>query len=283
MLKYPEIDPVAISLGTHTLFGKTFTLPDIHWYGLMYLFGFMAAWGLGLYRAGKKHTPLERSQVEDMIFYGAMGLVVGARVGYVVFYNFGQFLEDPIWLFRVWEGGMSFHGGMLGVLLAMALYARKIRVNFLDLMDFLVPLAPIGLCLGRLGNFIGQELWGRETTAALGMIFPKDPDALVRHPSQLYQASLEGVALFIILFIYSSKPKPRASTGALFLFCYGCFRFFVEFYRQPDAHIGFDLFGWMTRGQILSLPMIAAGAIIFAWSYYYAAKQAGNTPGATQK
>jgi len=267
MLTYPDIDPVAISLGTHTVLGKTFSLPDIHWYGLMYLFGFASAWLLGLYRAGKPHTPLQRAQVEDMIFYGALGLVIGARVGYVFFYNFGTFLEDPVWLLRVWEGGMSFHGGMLGVLFAMVLYARKVQVNFLDLMDFLVPLAPIGLCFGRLGNFIGQELWGRETTAAIGMIFPNDPEALVRHPSQLYQASLEGVAMFVILFVFSSKSRPRAAVGALFLVLYGCFRFFVEFYRQPDAHIGFDLFGWLTRGQILSLPMIVVGLLILVWSY----------------
>lgn len=273
MLKYPEIDPVAISLGTHTLFGKTVTLPDIHWYGLMYLFGFAAAWLLGVYRAGKPHSPVKRDQVEDMIFYGALGLVIGARVGYVLFYNFGAFLKDPVWLLRVWEGGMSFHGGMLGVLIAMIMYSRKIQVNFLDLMDFLVPLAPIGLCLGRLGNFIGQELWGRETTAAIGMIFPADPEALVRHPSQLYQASLEGVLLFILIFWYSSKPRPRASVGALFLILYGCFRFFVEFYREPDAHIGFDLFNVFTRGQLLSLPMIIIGAMIMFWSVRRAIRQ----------
>ncbi|SMF55044.1 Prolipoprotein diacylglyceryl transferase [Alteromonadaceae bacterium Bs31] len=273
MLKYPEIDPVAISLGTHQIFGKTFSLPDIHWYGLMYLFGFASAWLLGLYRASKPHTALQKNQVEDMIFYGALGLVIGARMGYVFFYNFGAFLEDPIWLLRVWEGGMSFHGGMLGVLVAMGLYARKIQVNFLDLMDFLVPLAPIGLCFGRLGNFIGQELWGRETTAAIGMIFPNDPEALVRHPSQLYQASLEGVLLFVLLFWYSSKPRPRASVGALFLILYGCFRFIIEFYREPDAHIGFDLFEFFTRGQLLTVPMAIAGAAIMVWSYKSAAKK----------
>ncbi len=267
MLTYPEIDPVAISLGTHQIFGKTLNLPDIHWYGLMYLFGFAAAWLLGIYRASKPHTPLQKSQVEDMIFYGAVGLVLGARVGYVFFYNFGAFLEDPLWLFQIWEGGMSFHGGMLGVLVAMALYARKVNVNLLDLMDFLVPLAPIGLCFGRIGNFIGQELWGRETTAAIGMIFPNDPEGLVRHPSQLYQASLEGVLLFILLFWFSSKPRPRASVGALFLILYGCFRFIVEFYREPDAHIGFDLFDFLTRGQLLSLPMVLVGAVIMFWSY----------------
>jgi len=267
MLTYPEIDPVAISLGTHTVFGKTFSLPDVHWYGLMYLFGFAAAWGLGMYRAGKPHTPLQRGQVEDMIFYGAVGLVVGARIGYVFFYNFGAFLEDPIWLFRVWEGGMSFHGGALGVLAAMLLYARKIQVNFLDLMDFLVPLAPLGLCFGRLGNFIGQELWGRETTADIGMVFPKDPEQLVRHASQLYQAALEGAVLFVIVFWFSRKPRPRAAVGALFLIMYGVFRFFIEFYREPDAHIGFDLFGFFSRGQLLTFPMIVMGALIMFWAY----------------
>lgn len=270
MLTYPEIDPVAISLGTHTIFGHIIKLPNIHWYGLMYLLGFAAAWLLGLYRAGKPYSPIKRAQVEDMIFYGALGLVVGARFGYVLFYNFGSFLEDPLWLFRVWEGGMSFHGGMLGVLVAMALFAKKTHANLLDIMDFLVPLAPIGLCLGRIGNFIGQELWGRETTAAIGMVFPGDPEALVRHPSQLYQASLEGFLLFVILFWFSRKPRPRAAVGALFLTMYGCFRFVVEFFREPDAHIGFDLFDALTRGQLLSVPMIVVGAVILFWSYRYA-------------
>ncbi|WP_045855977.1 prolipoprotein diacylglyceryl transferase [Teredinibacter purpureus] len=267
MLTYPEIDPVAISLGTYTVFGKTVSLPDVHWYGLMYLFGFAAAWGLGLYRASKPHTALKRSHVEDLIFYGAMGVVMGGRAGYVFFYNFGAFLDDPLWLFRVWEGGMSFHGGMLGVACAMMLYAKKIKVNVLDLMDFMVPLAPLGLFFGRIGNFIGQELWGRETTANIGMIFPNDPEALVRHPSQLYQASLEGMALFLLLFWYSSKPRPRAAVGAMFLVLYGCFRFFIEFYRQPDAHIGFDVFDVFTRGQLLTLPMIVVGGLIIFLAY----------------
>jgi len=277
MLKHPNFDPVAISLGTHEIFGKTLSLPDIHWYGLMYLFGFASAWLLGLYRASKPYTPLNRSQVEDVIFYGALGVVIGGRFGYVFFYNFGAFLEDPMWLFRVWEGGMSFHGGFIGVFVALAWYARKIHVNLLDLSDFVVPLTPLGLFFGRIGNFIGQELWGRETTAAIGMVFPKDPEGLVRHPSQLYQATLEGLVMFVIIFWYSRKPRPRAAVGSLFLILYGCFRFIVEFYREPDAHIGFDLFNFFTRGQLLSMPMVVIGVVVFVWSHRHAARQFEKT------
>ncbi|TVZ40886.1 phosphatidylglycerol:prolipoprotein diacylglycerol transferase [Alteromonadaceae bacterium 2753L.S.0a.02] len=266
MLKYPEIDPVAISFGTIHLFGKTINLPDVHWYGLMYLFGFMGCWALGLYRSGKPHNVVHKAWLEDMVFYVAMGVVLGGRCGYVFFYNFSAFLEDPLWLFRLWEGGMSFHGGLLGVIIAMLLYARKMHVSFLDLMDFVAPLVPIGLGLGRIGNFIGQELWGRVTTLPIGMVFPKDPE-VARHPSQLYQATLEGLVLFCVLFWYSSKPRPRSSVGALFLIVYGFFRFVVEFVREPDAHIGFDMFGWLTRGQLLSLPMILIGATIFFYAY----------------
>lgn len=255
MIPYPEIDPVAVSLGPL----------KVHWYGLMYLAGFATAWGLAMYRAGKDWTPVKRNQVEDMIVWAAVGLIVGARFGYVFLYHLDKFMADPVWLFRVWEGGMSFHGGAVGVLVAMALYARKIKVPFPALMDFLVPLAPLGLAYGRIGNFIGQELWGRETTFSWGMVFPNDPEQLVRHPSQLYEAGLEGLLLFLILFAYSSKPRARGTVGALFLIGYGCFRFFVEFYREPDSHIGFDLFGWMTRGQWLCSIMVVAGLILFAF------------------
>ncbi|ACR12474.1 prolipoprotein diacylglyceryl transferase [Teredinibacter turnerae] len=270
MLKYPEIDPVALSLGSVTVFGKTINLPDIHWYGLMYLFGFILCWAVGTYRAGKPHNVVHKSWLEDLVFYVAMGVVLGGRCGYVFFYNFGAFLDDPLWLFRVWEGGMSFHGGLLGVILAMMLYARKMQVRFLDLMDFVAPLVPIGLGLGRIGNFIGQELWGRVTTLPIGMVFPKDP-GVARHPSQLYQAALEGLVLFAVLFWFSSKPRPRAAVASLFLILYGCFRFAVEFVREPDAHIGFDMFGWLTRGQELSLPMIIIGALIFFYAYRHPA------------
>jgi len=272
MLKYPEIDPVAVSIPEFDLFGLGIGPLNVHWYGIMYLFGFMAAWLLGVQRAKKSFSPVKPENIEDMVFYGALGVVIGGRLGYVFFYNFSAFLEDPMWLFRVYEGGMSFHGGMLGVCIAMAIYCKKVHCNFIDIMDFAAPLIPIGLGLGRIGNFIGQELWGRATTVPWGVIFPKDP-GVVRHPSQLYQAFLEGLVLFVVLYWFARKPRPRAAVGALFLLLYGCFRFVVEFVREPDAHIGTEAFGWMTRGQELSLPMIFVGAGILVWVYFLAAKK----------
>ncbi|WP_413665894.1 prolipoprotein diacylglyceryl transferase [Microbulbifer sp. EKSA008] len=257
MLTYPEIDPVAFAIGPL----------KVHWYGLMYLAGFVAAWWLALRRSAKPWSPVIKSEVEDLILYCAIGVVIGGRLGYMFFYNFPQLLEDPISLIRLWEGGMSFHGGLIGVMLATALYARKIGTTFPALIDFVAPLVPIGLGLGRIGNFIGQELWGRETEGPWGMVFPKDPDLLVRHPSQLYQAFLEGLVLFALLWWFSSKPRPRLAVGGMFVTLYGVFRFLVEFVREPDGHIGFDLFGWMTRGQLLSLPMIIAGIALLVWSY----------------
>lgn len=268
MLVHPEIDPVALSLGSFTLFGRTIGPLQVHWYGLMYLFGFLAAWLIGRHRSKANHSPLNAQQVEDLVFYGAMGAVLGGRIGYVFFYNFAAWLEDPILLFRVWQGGMSFHGGLLGVIVTMFFYARRVNRDFIEVCDFLAPLVPIGLGLGRLGNFIGQELWGRASDLPWAMVFPKEgANAIARHPSQLYQAFLEGIVLFAIVFWFSAKPRPRGSVCALFLLVYGCFRFLVEFVREPDAHIGFDLFGLMTRGQVLSLPMILGGAALLFWSY----------------
>lgn len=199
-----------------------------------------------------------------MIFYGALGVVVGGRAGYVLFYNFEQFMTDPLWLFAVWEGGMSFHGGLLGVILVMLLYARKLGVSFFALTDFVAPLVPIGLGAGRLGNFIGGELWGRVTDVPWGIVFSHPlAGELPRHPSQLYQLALEGVALFIILWCYSAKPRPTLSISGLFLICYGLFRFAVEFFRQPDAHLNFVALDWVTMGQLLSLPMVVAGLVLF--------------------
>lgn len=267
MLNHPNFDPVALAVPEFSLFGFDIGPINIHWYGIMYLCGFSAAWILGMYRAKKPWTPLSRKHVEDMIFYGALGLVIGARFGYVFFYKFGEFMENPLWLFQVWDGGMSFHGGAIGVMIAMALYCRKINKNFVDVMDFAVPLAPLGLGFGRFGNFIGQELWGRETDVAWGMLFPKDPEQLVRHPSQLYQMFLEGLVLFAILFWFSRKPRQRGMVSALFLICYGLFRFIVEFVREPDEHLGFVAFEWMTRGQQLTIPMILFGLALMYWSY----------------
>lgn len=255
MLSYPAIDPVAIALGPI----------KVHWYGLMYLFGFLGAWRLALYRSKCSWSPVRTKEVEDLVLTCAFGVVLGGRFGYVIFYNFDKWLSDPVWLFRIWEGGMSFHGGLLGVLVALWWYSRKINQPFLAVGDFIAPMVPIGLGLGRIGNFIGQELWGRPTDGWMGMIFPADPQQLSRHPSQLYEAVLEGLVLFTVLLLFSRKPRPTGMVGGLFLMLYACFRFTVEFAREPDSHIGFDLFEWMTRGQLLCVPMFVAGAGLVLW------------------
>ncbi len=267
MLTYPQLDPVAFTVfESLEVFGKTFGPLEVHWYGLMYLLGFAACWGLGMYRAGRSYNVVYRKQMDDLLFYVAMGVVLGGRMGYVIFYQFQEFLADPAMIIRVWEGGMSFHGGLLGVVTAVLLYCRKVDQNIFDVIDFFAPFVPIALGLGRLGNFIGGELYGRATDVSWAMVFPKDPEQLARHPSQLYQMFFEGLVLFTVLFWFSRKPRPRAAVGALFLLLYGCVRFGVEFVRQPDAHITFLLFGWMTRGQMLSVPMILIGGGVFIWA-----------------
>ena len=255
MLNYPDINPVAFELGPLA----------VHWYGLMYLFGFVAAWQLALRRSKRAWSPIHKNQVEDLIVYSAFGVIFGGRFGYVVFYNMEKWLSDPLWLFRIWEGGMSFHGGLLGVLVALWLFGRKVNQPFLALGDFVAPLVPIGLGLGRLGNFIGQELWGRPTDAWVGMVFPKDTQQLARHPSQIYEFLLEGVLLFAILYFCSIKQRARGIISGLFLLLYGSFRFFVEWFREPD--IGVEGLGWMTRGQVLCIPMIGIGVLLILWGY----------------
>lgn len=267
MLTYPAIDPVLISIGPFELLDKSLGPLQVHWYGVMYLCAFVAAWGLAAWRSRRAYSPCKPEQIEDLIVYGALGVVLGGRCGYVLFYHFERFVSDPVWLFRVWEGGMSFHGGLLGVILAMAIYARKIQQPFFSVADFVVPLVPLGLGFGRMGNFIGQELWGRAADVSWAMVFPRDPLQIARHPSQLYQAALEGLVLFLVLFWFSFKPKPRMAVSGLFLTLYGTFRFGVEFFREPDSHIGFDLMGWMTRGQLLSAPMILLGIILLLMAY----------------
>lgn len=259
MLAYPNIDPVALSLGPL----------QIHWYGLMYLLAFGTAWLLANYRVSKPGSTWTQQHVSDLVFYCAMGIILGGRVGYVLFYNFDQFLKDPLWLFRVWEGGMAFHGGLLGVLLAIAFFAYKTKKNFFDIGDFVAPFVPLGLMFGRIGNFIGGELWGRiadPQQVPWAMIFPRS-DGMPRHPSQLYQAALEGFLLFVVLWFYSSRPRPQKAVGAMFLLGYGVFRTIAEFYREPDAHIGFDVFGWLSRGQLLSIPMIIIGLALLVYAY----------------
>ena len=257
MIPYPDIDPVAISLGPL----------KVHWYGLMYLLGFSGAWFLGTQRAKKSNGLWKPEDVGDLIFYSAVGVIVGGRMGYVLFYNFDYFLQNPLWLFSVWEGGMSFHGGLLGVLLAVYLFGRKLGKNFFQMTDFIAPIVPLGLGLGRIGNFIGGELWGRATDVSWAMVFPTDPSQLPRHPSQLYQFAIEGLILFSVLWWFSARPKPRMAVSGLFLLIYGIGRFCVEFVRQPDQQLGFIAFDWLTMGQLLSMPMIIAGAGMIALAY----------------
>ncbi len=249
MLKYPVMNPIAFSIGPVA----------VHWYGLMYLLGFAIAWSLAVCR-GKKTGQWTSNQVSDLIFYSALGVIVGGRLGYMLFYDFSGFWHNPLNLFKVWDGGMSFHGGLIGVCTAVYFYSRALKRTFWSVMDFGAPLVPIGLGLGRIGNFINGELWGRVSQVPWAMVFP-NAGPLPRHPSQLYEFFLEGVVLFLILWIYSSKPRPTMAVSALFLLCYGVFRFFVEFFRQPDPQLGFIVFGWLTMGQLLSVPMIVAGLV----------------------
>jgi len=254
MFEYPQIDPVLISLGPL----------KIHWYGMMYLLGFLGAWLLGSWRA-KSRVVWSRDDVSDMVLYGAIGAVFGGRIGYILFYKFDWYLHNPMDVLRVWEGGMSFHGGLLGVLVAIWLFARKTDRRFFQVTDFAAPLVPVGLFFGRIGNFINQELWGRVTDGSWGVVFPlAGPEP--RHASQLYEAALEGLVLFTVLWIYSSKPRELGRVSGMFLVLYSIFRFVAEFARQPDAHLGFIALEWMTMGQLLSVPMLLAGLGIMYWS-----------------
>lgn len=251
---YPTIDPVAISLGPL----------QIHWYGLMYLFGFAGAWWLGRVRAERYGWTAE--QVEDLLFYGAIGVIVGGRLGSAIFYDFADTLANPLNVFKVWQGGMSFHGGLLGVLTAFWFFSRKTGKSYFEISDFIAPMVPIGLFFGRIGNFINGELWGKVSDVPWAMVFPTG-GSLARHPSQLYEAGLEGLVLFIILWWYSASPKPLAAVSGLFLLGYGIFRFVIEFVRIPDQHLGYLALDWLTMGQILSLPMIIIGAAIMVRAY----------------
>lgn len=265
MVTYPNIDPVAFHIGPLS----------VHWYGLMYLLGFLGAWGFIAYRVKKQPARgFTVEQVTDILFYAALGVIVGGRLGYMLFYDWPNFIAAPQTFFKVWQGGMSFHGGLLGVIIALWIYSCKINKNLIDIADLIAPAVPIGLATGRIGNFINGELWGKISDVPWAMIFPTG-GPYPRHPSQLYEFFLEGVLLFLILWWFSRKPRPRGAVSALFLIGYGCFRFIIEFFRVPDVQIGYLAFGWVTEGQLLSLPMILIGIIILVFSYWRA-KQCNN-------
>ena len=256
MLAHPKIDPIAIAIGPF----------NIHWYGLMYLIAFALCWYAVRYRVRKADSGWSAEMVSDLLFYIALGVVLGGRIGYVVFYNFLEFIDDPLILFKVWQGGMSFHGGLLGVIVATYLYGRKTAKGFFTVADAIAPVVPLGLACGRLGNFINGELWGRVTDVPWGMVFAGASSA-PRHPSQLYQFMLEGVVMFVVLWIFSSSPRPAMSVCGLFMVLYAVFRFTIEFVRQPDQHLGFIAFGWLTMGQLLTVPMVLVGALLIYLAY----------------
>lgn len=277
-LHFPEFDPVIFSIGPVAL----------HWYGLMYLVGFIFAMWLATRRANRPGSGWTKNEVENLLYAGFLGVFLGGRIGYVLFYNFPQFMADPLYLFRVWDGGMSFHGGLIGVIVVMIIFARRTKRSFFQVSDFIAPLIPFGLGAGRLGNFINGELWGRvDPNFPFAMLFPgsRTEDILLlqtnpqwqsifdtygvlpRHPSQLYELLLEGVVLFIILNLYIRKPRPMGAVSGLFLIGYGAFRIIVEFFRQPDAQFTGAWVQYISMGQILSIPMIVAGVIMMVWAY----------------
>lgn len=255
-LIHPQFDPVAVSIGPVA----------VHWYGLMYLLGFIGFWCLGRMRAKEAWRGITPDDVENLLFYGVFGVIVGGRLGYCLFYQPGYYLANPLHIFQVWQGGMSAHGGLLGVVLVMMLYARRRGLTFWQIADFVSPIVPLGLFFGRIGNFINGELWGRAASADFpwAMIFPQAGDGVPRHPSQLYEAGLEGLLLFVFLWVWSRKPRPSGTVAALFAMGYGLGRFVVEYFREPDAFLGLQALG-LSRGQWLTLPLFAVGLAVFVW------------------
>ncbi|MBW8824191.1 MAG: prolipoprotein diacylglyceryl transferase [Xanthomonadales bacterium] len=269
-----EINPVALNLGPL----------QVHWYGLMYLLAFALAWWLGRRRIRAGFLPgVSEAGFSDLMFYGMLGVILGGRIGYILFYDFGTYLQHPLQVFEVWKGGMSFHGGLIGVMLAAWYWARKQGMHFFDVADFIVPLAPPGLGFGRIGNFINGELWGKLTSNGWGVVFPQSLPApyntmsssqlhvelgagalnqYARHPSQLYEALLEGLVMFLVLWFFSKKPRHRFAVSGMFLLLYGVFRFVIEFVRIPDEQLKYLAFGWLTMGQLLSVPLILAGLFL---------------------
>lgn len=260
MLVHPLPNPIAFSIGPLS----------VHWYGLMYLLAFALFIALGRLRIKQPHIATagwKKEDLEDMLLYGVLGVIIGGRLGEVLLYNPAYYFSHPVDIIAVWKGGMSFHGGFLGVIIAMAFWARKAGRNLLDVYDFIAPMVPLGYAAGRIGNFINAELPGRVADASLpwAMIWP-NVDSLPRHPSPIYQALVDGVLLFIILWLYARRPRPRLAVGAMFTLLYGCARFFTEYFRTPDYEVTFAGIT-ISAGQMLSLPMIAAGVIMLALAY----------------
>ena len=253
MLTFPEIDPVIFAIG----------FVKIRWYGLMYVLAFVFAWFLARKRAAEKGSIMNVVQVDDLLFYGMLGVILGGRIGYALVYGWAELTSDPFYIFKITQGGMSFHGGLVGVMFAVWLYSRKLGVAFWDTLDFVAPIVPLGLGFGRIGNFINGELWGKPTDVPWAF---KVGDQVL-HASQLYEAALEGLVLFLILWFFSAKRPPRMAVSGMFLLCYGVFRFFVEFYRVPDAHLDYLAMGWVTMGQVLSAPMIIIGLVMLVMAY----------------
>ncbi|HVI25670.1 MAG TPA: prolipoprotein diacylglyceryl transferase [Xanthomonadaceae bacterium] len=276
MIHLDQIDPIALTLGPL----------QIHWYGLMYLLGFGVAWWLGRRRVRAGRLPgVDEHGYGDLMFYAMLGVVLGGRIGYILFYDLSAYLADPLQVFKIWQGGMSFHGGLLGVCVAVWWWSRRRGLAVMDTIDFVAPLVPPGLGFGRIGNYINGELWGKLTHADWGVVFPASLpmpyaamdaatlraqfeagalDAFARHPSQLYQALLEGLLLFVVLWWFSARPRPRYAVAGVFALLYGVFRFLVEFVRVPDAQLEYLAFGWLTMGQLLSLPLILLG-LFWLW------------------
>jgi phosphatidylglycerol:prolipoprotein diacylglycerol transferase len=255
MLQFPLIDPVALRIGPLA----------VHWYGLMYLIGFGAAWLLGRWRIAQGLTRVNRTDLEDVLFLGMLGAVIGGRLGYVLFYKPAYYLQHPLEIFYLWEGGMAFHGGLIGVLASVFWVAKRRHYRFLELGDLIAPLVPLGLAAGRMGNFINGELWGRPSDWPWAMVFPATQDGIARHPSQLYQFALEGITLFVIVWLFARRPRPVGQISAVFLVGYGVLRFMAEFAREPDAFLGL-LAANLTMGQWLCLPMVIGGLLLFRFS-----------------
>ena len=253
MILFPDIDPVAIHLGP----------VSIHWYGIAYIVGIGLGWWLLQRHASKTDSRWTQEDVSDVVFFAAIGCVLGGRIGYALFYNFADYMDNPLGIFAVWRGGMSFHGGVIGFIVALVVFSRRRTLSLLETTDFVVPAVPIGLFFGRIANFVNQELWGAPTSVPWGVVFTHPAaGAIARHPSQLYEALLEGIVLFILLRFVAVKNRVNGTVSAVFLIAYGLMRASVEFVREPDRHIGYLAQGWVTMGQVLSMPMICLGILI---------------------